>query len=98
MANTEVVSKQLEIAGFEDVEFERIDGPVTVGATLHEAVDFQLALGPAGEVFREAGDQAERRRGEIEQALRDALAPYQQDSGVVMPSSSWTITAKRPAE
>ena len=97
MANTEVVSKQLEIAGFEDVEFERIDGPVTVGATLQEAVDFQLALGPAGEVFREAGEEAERRRGEIEQALRDALAPYQQDTGVVMPSSSWTITAKRPA-
>lgn len=96
MANTEVVSKQLEIAGFEDVAFERIDGPVTVGSSLDDAVAFQLALGPAGEVFREAGEEAERKRDRIEQALRDALEPYHGESGVVMPSSSWTITAKRP--
>ncbi len=98
MANTEVVSKQLEIAGFEDVAFERIDGPVTVGSSLEDAVRFQLALGPAGEVFREAGDEAEQQRERIEQALRDALAPYQEPAGVVMPSSSWTITARRPEE
>lgn len=96
MANTEVVSKQLQIAGFENVQFERVDGPVTVGSTLEEAVNFQLALGPAGEVFREAGEEAERKRERIEGALRDALAPYQQDEGIVMPSGSWTITATRP--
>ncbi len=98
MANTEVVSKQLEIAGFEDIHFERNDGPVTVGSSLDDAVNFQLALGPAGEVFREAGEEAERQRERIEQALRDALAPYHQEEGVVMPSSSWTITARRSQE
>ena len=98
MANPEVVSKQLEIAGFEDVDFERIDGPVTVGSSLDDAVRFQLALGPAGEVFREAGEEAERQRESIEQALREALAPYHEETGVVMPSSSWTITARRPLE
>ena len=99
MANTDVVSKQLEIAGFEDVRFERIDGPVTVGSSLEDAVNFQLALGPAGEVFREAGEEAERKRDAIERALREALAPYHDEAqGVVMPSSSWTITARRPAE
>lgn len=98
MANTEMVSKQLEIAGFEDVGFERNDGPVTVGASLDDAVDFQLALGPAGEVFREAGDEAERQREPIERALREALAPYHEETGVVMPSSSWTITARRPRQ
>lgn len=96
MANPEVVEKQLEIAGFEDARFERIDGPVTVGASLEEAIRFQLAIGPAGEVFREAGDEAERQRDRIEDAMREALAPYQQASGIVMPSSSWTITAKQP--
>lgn len=98
MANPEVVSKQLEIAGFETVEFERIDGPVTVGRSPEDAVNFQLALGPAGEVFREAGDEAERQRSRIEEALRGALAPYQKDEGIVMPSSSWTITARKPNE
>jgi ubiquinone/menaquinone biosynthesis C-methylase UbiE len=96
MANTEVVSKQLEIAGYEDIAFERIDGPVTVGASLQDAVNFQLALGPAGEVFREAGEEAERKREQIEKALGEALSPYVEESGVVMPSSSWTITARQP--
>ncbi len=98
MADPDTVTKQLEIAGFEAIRFERIDGPVTVGASLDEAVQFQLALGPAGEVFREGGDEAERQRGRIEQALREALAPYHQETGVVMPSSSWTITERRPGE
>lgn len=98
MANPEVVTAQLKAAGFDpEVEFTRYDGPVTVGSTPEEAMQFQLALGPAGEVFREAGDEAERRRGEIEEALRVALADYATESGeIVMPSSSWTIIARNP--
>ncbi len=96
MADPETVTKQLEIAGFEDIRFERIDGPVTVGDSVEDGMRFQLALGPAGEGFREAGELAERKRGEIEQALRDALVPYQQDDGsIVMPCSSWTIRARK---
>ncbi len=98
MANPEMVTKQLEIAGFEGIEFERNDGPVTVGSSPEDAMQFQLALGPAGEVFREAGDEAERQRGRIEEALREALAPYEEDSGIVMPSSSWTITARKSGD
>lgn len=96
MANPDVVGKQLEIAGFEDMAFERNDGPVTIGDSPENAMQFQLALGPAGEVFREAGEEAERRRGEIEAALREAIAPYEQDGKIVMQSSSWTITARNP--
>ena len=55
MADTGVVTKQLEIAGYKDIQFERIDAQVFVGKDLDDAVDFQLALGPAGEVYREAG-------------------------------------------
>lgn len=97
MANTEVVSQQLEIAGFRDVNFEQVDGPVTVGDSVQDAINFQLAIGPAGEVFREAGELAERQRPEIEDALWEALTPYQDKSGqIVMPSSSWCITARNP--
>lgn len=98
MANPDVVRQQLEIAGFDDIGFERIDGPVVVGDSPDNAMRFQLAIGPAGEVFREAGELAERRRAEIEQALRAALAPYEREEGIVMPSSSWTITAVNPAD
>lgn len=97
MASTEVVSKQLEIAGFRDVHFEQVDGPVTVGDSVEDAIRFQLAIGPAGEVFREAGALAEQRRPEIEAALQAALSPYQDEAGrIVMPSSSWCITARNP--
>jgi ubiquinone/menaquinone biosynthesis C-methylase UbiE len=97
MASTEVVAAQLKAAGFQDVAFERIDGPVMVGSTLEQAMQFQLAIGPAGEIFREAGSEAERRRPEIESALRGVLARYTQDGQVVMQSSSWTITARNPS-
>ncbi|MDN3521120.1 class I SAM-dependent methyltransferase [Halomonas ramblicola] len=96
MANPEVVTQQLEIAGFENIAFERNDGPVEVGDSVENAMRFQLALGPAGEVFREAGEEAERQRPEIEEALRQALAPFEQDGRIVMGSSSWTITARKP--
>ncbi|MDD7973813.1 class I SAM-dependent methyltransferase [Roseinatronobacter alkalisoli] len=97
MANPEVVRSQLQIAGYEDIRFNATDGPVIVGDSIRNAIDFQLAIGPAGEVFREADALAEKRRDEIEAALCDALAPYLQDGHVVMPSASWRISARKPA-
>jgi SAM-dependent methyltransferase len=98
MANTDVVRGQLKAAGFEDIAFQSTDGPVMVGSTVEQALQFQLALGPAGEIFREAGDQAVRRQREIEDALRAELSHYRGPDGeIVMPSSSWTVTARKPA-
>jgi ubiquinone/menaquinone biosynthesis C-methylase UbiE len=97
MANPEVVTAQLKAAGFEDAQFTRTDGPVMVGSSVEQAMDFQLALGPAGEIFREAGAQAEQRRQEIEGALCTELAHHLQAGKVYMQSSSWAITARKPA-
>ena len=97
MANTDTVGAQLKAAGFEDITFQATDGPVMIGSTVEQALQFQLALGPAGEIFREAGDQATRRQREIEAALSSELGHYRQPNGeVVMQSSSWTITARKP--
>ena len=97
MANPDVVRAQLTAAGFADAAFERVDGPVMVGRDVDQTLDLQMALGPAGEIVREAGALADARRGEIEAALRDALARYVGDDGRIwMPSSSWTITARNP--
>ena len=97
MASTTVVTAQLEAAGFDDIAFRRIDGPVMVGSTIDQALQFQLALGPAGEIFREAGELAEQRREEITDALRTELARHTKDGEVWMQSSSWTVTARNPA-
>jgi len=97
MASTSLVTAQLRAAGFDAVGFERTDGPVMVGSTVEQAMQFQLALGPAGEIFREAGEEAERRKEEIEAALRTSLSRYEKGGRIVMDSSSWTITARNPA-
>jgi ubiquinone/menaquinone biosynthesis C-methylase UbiE len=96
MADTDVVSKQLEIAGYKDIEFEQIDAQVFVGNDLDDAVAFQLAIGPAGEVYREAGKLAEGRHEEIANALKTALAKYRRPNGVIMDSSSWKVTGRNP--
>jgi ubiquinone/menaquinone biosynthesis C-methylase UbiE len=96
MIDTGVVTKQLEIAGYKDIRFEQIDAQVFVGKDLDDAVAFQLAIGPAGEVYREAGTYAEQRHDEIARALRAELARYQQPNGVMMDSSSWKVTARNP--
>jgi hypothetical protein len=96
MADTGVVTKQLEIAGYKDIDFVRIDAEVFVGRDVDDAVAFQLAIGPAGEVYREAGPLAERRHDEIAAALQAELVKYRRPNGIMMDSSSWMVTATNP--
>ncbi len=96
MAGQDMVTKQLEIAGYDSIEFVRVDAPLMVGNSPDDAVGFQLAIGPAGEVFREAGDEAEKQRAEITAALQAELSKYETDEGVILPSSSWVVTARNP--
>jgi ubiquinone/menaquinone biosynthesis C-methylase UbiE len=97
MADTAVVTRQLEIAGYNDIQFEQVDAHVFVGKDLHDAAAFQLAIGPAGEVYREAGKLAQQRHDEIEGALMSELGKYQGADGVMMESSSWKVTARNPS-
>ncbi|MFQ5955007.1 MAG: class I SAM-dependent methyltransferase [Kiloniellales bacterium] len=96
MADQDMVTKQLEISGYTDIRFERVDAPLMVGRTPEDAVAFQIALGPAGEVYREAGDEAERRYDDIDAALKSELSKYETPEGIVMDSSSWKISARNP--
>jgi ubiquinone/menaquinone biosynthesis C-methylase UbiE len=96
MADTGVVTKQLEIAGYEDIQFEQVDAQVFVGKDVDDAAEFQLTIGPAGEVYREAGKLAEQRHDEIACALKSALAKYEGPNGIMMDSSSWKVTARNP--
>jgi ubiquinone/menaquinone biosynthesis C-methylase UbiE len=96
MADPELVAMQLKAAGYDDFTFERIDAQVMVGRDVEDAVAFQLALGPAGEVYREAGSGAERHHAAITAALEAELARYHTDQGIFMDSSSWKVTARNP--
>ena len=64
-----------------------------------DAIAFQLAIGPAGEVFREAGAEAEEKRDQVEAALAEAINRQKTEAeGIVMNSSSWVISGTNPAQ
>lgn len=97
MADEGTVRRMMEIAGYAEIGFERVDAPVVVGRDVADAIAFQLAIGPAGEVFREAGAEAEAKRPAIEAALAEAIRQQGRGAdGIVMNSSSWVISARNP--
>ena len=96
MRGADLVSDQLKAAGFTHVSFERHDVDICVGRDLDEALAFALALGPAGEIIRLAGDLGREKTPAINAALKEALAPFLTEHGVYASSSTWLITARAP--
>lgn len=98
MAGADMVSDMLRIAGFEGIRFERYDSDICVGQTLQDAVEFAMALGPAGEIIRLAGEEGEKRKPQVIKALQELLSGYQRPDGIWAGSSTWIITARNPAQ
>jgi hypothetical protein len=96
MSGPDMVSTMLRGVGFERITFERHDCDICIGRDLPEAIEFAMALGPAGEVMRLAGDEAERLKPQVIAALNEALTPFVRGNGVWAPSSTWFITATNP--
>jgi ubiquinone/menaquinone biosynthesis C-methylase UbiE len=96
MSGPDMVSTMLRSVGFERITFERHDCDICIGTDLAEAIEFAMALGPAGEVMRLAGDDAERLKPQVIAALTEALTPFVRADGVWAPSSTWFITATNP--
>jgi SAM-dependent methyltransferase len=94
MADADTTSQIVLSAGFSEVALRRSDIPYRIGRDLDEAVEFNMALGPAGEAIRLAGPEAERVRPQITAALRDALADFEGPDGVVADASTWIVTAR----
>lgn len=96
MADPDMVSGMMRSVGYDRITFERFDSDICIGRDLEEAIEFAMALGPAGEIIRLAADEGERLKPEVKAALREALSPYLRDDGVWTPSSTWFITARNP--
>jgi ubiquinone/menaquinone biosynthesis C-methylase UbiE len=97
MSGPDMVSAMLKSAGFERIAFERFDTDICIGRNLDDAVEFAMALGPAGEIIRLAEEEGEKRKPQVVEALRETLSRYVCDKGVWAPSSTWFITAHSPA-
>lgn len=96
MANADTVTDVLEHAGFETVELRRHDIDYRLGDDLDEALDLVLAIGPAAELIRLAGDEAKTIRPRLEAELREAYAGFAGEDGVHAPASAWIISARSP--
>jgi hypothetical protein len=93
-----MVSAMMQGTGYRNITFERYDTDICIGRDLDEAVEFAMALGPAGEIIRLAGEDGERLKPRVIAALRATLAKFQRTDGVWGPSSAWIITARNPAQ
>jgi SAM-dependent methyltransferase len=94
-ANADTVSGQVRSAGFDEIMLHRFDQPFVFGHSLEQAVEMNLALGPAAEALRLAGDEGESVRPRLEELLRGALAQFIRDDGRVEAMSSiWIVTAR----
>jgi ubiquinone/menaquinone biosynthesis C-methylase UbiE len=96
MADADTTSEVLIHAGFADIALRRCDIPIVVGADLEEALELVMALGPAGEILRLAGDRAAHLHGQVEAALREGLAEFAADGELRAPASTWIVTARAP--
>jgi SAM-dependent methyltransferase len=98
MASADTTTDLLVRAGFEDISLHRCDLEIAIGADLDHAVEFVMALGPAGELIRLAGSHDEELSSSIVAALREALAGFQRpaESTIRAPASSWVVGARSP--
>jgi SAM-dependent methyltransferase len=97
MANADTVSEQLKIAGFEEITLRRCDLPLKIGKDLDHAVEFNMSLGPAGEVLRLWEDRIDEIRPKIAAEMRKALSEFDtRPDGVFAPASTWIIGATAP--
>ena len=96
MSGPDMVSAMLKSTGFTGITFERFDTDICIGRNLEDAVEFAMALGPAGEIIRLAGAEGERLKPQVALALRETLSVYAREDGVWAPSSTWFITARNP--
>jgi SAM-dependent methyltransferase len=94
MADADRLSGQFTSAGFKTITLRRYDAMLRLGGSLDRAVEVSLALGPAAEALRLAGEQGAEMRPELERLLHEALARFVRDDGEVEgQASTWLVAA-----
>lgn len=96
LADEETDRGMLKAAGFDNVVlFKRNDADVCIGTSLEEAVDYQISVGPSGEIIREAGELGQEKLPELLEDMKTELSKHQRNGGVYLPSSTWFIMARK---
>jgi ubiquinone/menaquinone biosynthesis C-methylase UbiE len=96
MAGADTTTDILVHAGYRDIELHRCDRPIMIGHDIDEAMDLVMALGPAGEILRLAGDRAAHLHDQVRSALRDGMGEFARSDGVWAGASTWIVSATAP--
>jgi SAM-dependent methyltransferase len=96
MAGADTTTDILVHAGYTEIELHRCDLPILVGRDMEEAIDLVMAIGPAGEILRLAGDRAAHLHEEVREALREGFAEFQEADGLRASASTWIASAVNP--
>jgi ubiquinone/menaquinone biosynthesis C-methylase UbiE len=93
-ADRDRVHRILSDAGFRNVDIGEFATDMSVGggAALDGALDFILRISPVSRSLAEADPQAQRAAID---AIRAAIAPFEKNGVVGMPSAAWIVTARR---
>lgn len=89
-ADAERLKKILTDAGFANIRIKKLDTTANLGATLEQAVDATLSVGPLARATSEVDDAA---REKIRGAVKEALRPHQTAAGVTPGVACWLVGA-----
>jgi ubiquinone/menaquinone biosynthesis C-methylase UbiE len=96
LADEETTRAMLQAAGFHNIElFKRNDADICIGTTMEEALDFQILVGPSGEIVREAAELGQEKLPQIRSDMMSSMKAYEREDGVYLPSSAWFIMARK---
>jgi hypothetical protein len=93
MGDRETAAAIFEAAGFRDLRFRALEAEVWIGDDAREAAEFQLAMGPAGEIMRHAEAAGHAGVAAAGAAVLRELERHETPAGVFFPSTSWWIDA-----
>ncbi|MBT2452809.1 class I SAM-dependent methyltransferase [Streptomyces sp. ISL-43] len=94
LADPERAVRILSAAGWEEAEAVRVQADGDWGRDAEDAAGFLLGSGPGRHLLDQVGPEQQQL---ARRTLADALRPHQRDGAVRLRSSSWLVTARRPA-
>lgn len=93
-ADGERTRSLLAEAGFADIELQRVDAPIAIGATPRAAAEAAVRVGPTARLVREVG--AEHVPAIVQAIERELAVHAATDGQVSLGGSTWVVSALRP--
>jgi SAM-dependent methyltransferase len=80
----------LDRAGYHDIRIEKLDSTMNMGATVEEAVEQALRIGPLARATTDIDDAT---RNKVREAVRGTIGRFSTAEGVAPPAACWLVGA-----